>query len=103
MKLVFTKHVILSKLADELFNSGLVSPLTEEGTPSIQGTEGQVYIYVPDDTPQEVIAQITSIVEAHNPTPPLVYDPVDDEKVALAEAVIDLETRLSALEAKLNA
>lgn len=103
MRLTFRKQVLLSKLADELLNSGLVQPLTEEGASAIRGTKNEVYIYIPDDTPQEVIGQIATIVEAHDPTPPLTYDPVDEEKVALAEAVIDLETRLSALEAKLNA
>lgn len=104
MKLVIKKpNCLLAKLADELFNAGLVSPLQEDDTPSIQGTSEEVWIFIPDESPPEVIDQITAIVEAHDPTPPAIFEPADEEKVALAEAVIDLEARLSVLEAKLNA
>jgi len=70
MRLVFRKNALLSKLADELFASGLVSPLREDGTPSIYGTSEEVWVFIPDNTPQEVIDQITAIVTAHDPTPP---------------------------------
>ncbi|MCM8900627.1 hypothetical protein KVG29_05210 [Caldicoprobacter algeriensis] len=103
MKLTFRKTVLLDKLADELFASSLVPPLQHDGTASIQGTNEEVWIFVPDNTPKEIIDQITTIVNAHDPTPPPIYEPVDEEKIALVEAIIDLETRLSVLEARLNA
>lgn len=100
MKLAFNKTCLGSKLLGELLSARIS---LETGISPVQTSEGVTYVYVPDTTPQEVINQINTIVETHDPTPPLIYDPVDEEKAALAEAVIDLETRLSNLEAKLNA
>lgn len=106
MKLTYTKTVLLSKLHDELLSAGVVMVGRDriEGKPDDAGlTCSEVYIYIPDDVTQETIERISAIVEKHDPTLPQVYDFPDQEKVALAEAVIDLDARLSQLEAKLNA
>lgn len=100
MKLAYNKRCLGDKLLNELLYAGIK---LETGISPVQTGEAITYIYVPDDTPQEVLDQITAIVEAHDPTLLPIYEPVDEEKVALAEAVIDLEMRLSILEAKLNA
>lgn len=102
-KLIFRKQVSLGKLTDELIRTGCIRPVQDDGTSSVQGNNEEVWVYIPDNMPQEVIEQITAIVNAHDPTPLPVYEPVDEEKAALAEAIIDLEARLSALEVKLNA
>lgn len=83
MKLTFNKSVLLSKLADELYQSGLVQPLYDDGISSVQGTSEEVWIYVPDDTPQEDVDKIAAIVESHDPTPPP-YQPTVEEQLMLA-------------------
>jgi len=35
--------------------------------------------------------------------PPIISELIDEEKAAMAEAIIDLETRLSEMEARINA
>jgi len=86
MKLTYTKTVLLSKLHDELLATGVIVAGRDrvEGKPD--GTEvtcSEAYIYIPDDTPQEVIDQIGTIVNAHDPTP-LPYQPTVEEQIMLA-------------------
>lgn len=104
MKLVYQKPHLLSKLVDELLTIPELQPITINGEKRavfiLQGDGVNISLIVPDDAPR---SKIDEIIQAHDPTTQTVYEPVDTEKAALAEAVIDLETRLSALEAKLNA
>ena len=90
MKLTFKKQCLLSKLADELISNG-INPIRENNTSAIHGTETEVYIYIPDDTPQDMIDQITTIVNAHDPTP-LPPQPTQDDYL------LDLDYRLCKIE-----
>ena len=46
--------------------------------------------------------KLVDIIPLPKPDPPIVDEPVDDEKVAMAEAIIDLNNRISELEQKLE-
>jgi hypothetical protein len=85
MKLTFQKKCLLAKLHDELVGAGL-SPLQEDETTAVQGTETEVFIYVPDNTPESVITQITTIVNNHVPT----LAPSVEAKQQLAETDLDM-------------
>ena len=56
------------------------------------------------DTTKILPDVITSIEQIFTEVPTVAQiEPVDEEKAAMAEAIIDLETRLSEMEAKVNA
>lgn len=104
MKLVYRKLHYLPKLMDELIAIPELQPFVKDGEKKakfiLQGDGENIYLFVPDDAP---IDKMEQVIQAHVPSPLPVFEPVEEEKTALAEAIIDLETRLSALEAKLNA
>lgn len=90
MQLTFTKTVLLSKLHDELLEAGAVIDRIE-GKPDGTGlTCAEVYVHVPDDTPQEVVSQIETIVALHNPTPPPQPPTQEERLAALEEAVLEM-------------
>lgn len=89
MKLTYQKQVSLSKLNDELIVAN--TPLENGEASPVQATENEVYIFVPDGTPQEVIDQITDIVTNHDPTP---LPP----KPGLENYLLELDFRISLLE-----
>jgi hypothetical protein len=61
-------------------------------------------VCIPEDSPfaceQEVFAAWHALhADDPEPEPPgPVYEPIDDEKVAMAEAIIDMDARIAALE-----
>ncbi len=42
--------------------------------------------------------QLVDVTPTERPDPSIVNEPIDEEKIAMAEAIIDLESRISALE-----
>jgi len=90
MKLTFERQAMLSKLADELILIG-VDPVQTDGASAIQGSLTEVYIFIPDDTSQVVIDRITTVVNAHDPTPLAAVASVEDY-------LIDLDYRISKIE-----
>lgn len=47
---------------------------------------------------EEWIAENQPVVD-----PPVVTEPIDEEKAAMAEAIIDMDARITEMEAKVNA
>ena len=60
-------------------------------------------VRMPADYTEDTEGNIISVVCPPEPDPPIVTDPIDEEKAAMAEAIIDMENRISQLEAMLNA
>lgn len=60
-------------------------------------------VRMPADYTMDEQGNIISVTCPPEPGPPIVTEPIDEEKAAMAEAIIDMETRLSQLEAMLNA
>jgi hypothetical protein len=60
-------------------------------------------VRMPADYETDEEGNIISVTCPSEPDPPIVTDPIDEEKAAMAEAIIDMENRISQLEAMLNA
>jgi hypothetical protein len=60
-------------------------------------------VRMPADYETDEEGNIISVVCPPEPDPPIVTDPIDEEKAAMAEVIIDMENRISQLEAMLNA
>lgn len=78
-----------NKLHDEIRAAG-INPWPVES----KGSE--VWLGLPDNTPQTTIDQINAIVSAHDPTPPTVVDP-DAELEAAIQGATTLEELKAAL------
>jgi len=104
MKLTYTKTVLLSKLHDELLAAGVVVAGRDrvEGKPDDTGvTCSEVYITIPDDAPKEIIDQIETVVNAHDPTlppPPLQSIKITTDKIEIIADGVDTATITVTLE-----
>lgn len=60
-------------------------------------------VRMPADFETDEQGNIVSVTCPPEPDPVIITEPIDEEKAALAEAIIDFEERISKLEAMLNA
>ncbi len=80
MKLHFYKTHNLEKLHDELLQSG-IKPMY------VEGFDNDIWITIQDDTPQEVVDKIETIINAHDPIPPP-QPPTPEERLKALESAM---------------
>lgn len=76
----------MAKLADELWQSGLV-PVLIGGVSTVMGLGDDITITVPDGADEAAIA---AVVAKHDPTPRAQAPTIDNQIAALQQAVLSL-------------
>jgi hypothetical protein len=90
------QNVDACKLQDELIAVGIVPICT------LTLEDGTVEITFSDDIDIDKVDEVVEVVENHDSSPSVIEDSIDDNAIAMAEAIIDMSTQIDDLKNQIN-